>query len=123
MNNPWLAPDTTYLPDFIIIGGMKCGTTTLHHILNTHPKIYMPQSEIHFFDMDDEEEHPEFIFNNNGELVRPNVEDDPEAYWEWYKTYFDKAEGRLKGEDTTGYFTSEKAIKRISEQDKDIKNG
>ncbi len=29
------------LPDFIIIGGMKCGTTSLYHYLNEHPGIYM----------------------------------------------------------------------------------
>lgn len=121
MQNPWKAPDQSYLPDFIIIGGMKCGTTTLHHILNSHPKIYIPQSEIHFFDMDDEEEHPEFIFKNGNNIIRPNVEENPQAYWDWYKSYFEKANDNVKGEVTTGYFTSEKALKRISEQDKKIK--
>lgn len=27
------------LPNFIIIGGMKCGTTSLHHYLGEHPEI------------------------------------------------------------------------------------
>lgn len=40
------------LPDFLIIGAMKSGTTSLYHYLIRHPKI-IPASrkEIHFFDV------------------------------------------------------------------------
>ena len=27
------------LPNLIVIGGLKCGTTSLHHYLNLHPEI------------------------------------------------------------------------------------
>lgn len=38
------------LPNFIIIGGMKCGTTSLHYYLSNHPKIFMPrEKELNFF--------------------------------------------------------------------------
>jgi hypothetical protein len=38
------------LPDFIIIGGMKCGTTSLHYYLNCHPEISMTsEKELNFF--------------------------------------------------------------------------
>jgi len=38
------------LPDFLIIGAMKCGTTSLHHYLSKHPDIFMTKKkEIHFF--------------------------------------------------------------------------
>jgi len=39
------------LPDFLLIGGAKCGTTSLYDWLSTHPKI-LPASEkeVHFFD-------------------------------------------------------------------------
>ncbi|MEC4894473.1 MAG: sulfotransferase [Oscillatoria sp. PMC 1051.18] len=38
------------LPDFIIIGGGKCGTTSLHDYLSQHPQIYIcPQKETFFF--------------------------------------------------------------------------
>jgi hypothetical protein len=39
-------------PDFIIIGGQRCGTTSLHRALERHPCI-MPAGakEIHFFDI------------------------------------------------------------------------
>ncbi|NCR38398.1 MAG: sulfotransferase domain-containing protein [Microcystis aeruginosa W13-11] len=38
------------LPNFIIIGGMKCGTTSLHYYLNCHPDISMStEKELDFF--------------------------------------------------------------------------
>tara|TARA_Y100000588_G_scaffold7434_1_gene8700 strand:- start:9638 stop:10540 length:903 start_codon:yes stop_codon:yes gene_type:complete len=38
------------LPNFIISGFPKCGTTSLHYYLSEHPEIYMPdQKELHFF--------------------------------------------------------------------------
>jgi hypothetical protein len=43
-------------PDFIIIGGQKCGTTALARLLRRHPDIHMPgryrpsNGEMHFFD-------------------------------------------------------------------------
>jgi len=41
------------LPDFIIIGAMKSGTTTLHNILRQHSQIFLPpEKEIHYFDID-----------------------------------------------------------------------
>ena len=30
-------------PDFLIIGAMKSGTTTLHRDLNTHPELFLPE--------------------------------------------------------------------------------
>ena len=42
------------LPDFIIIGAAKAGTTSLHAILKQHPDIFMPaQKEPEFFARDD----------------------------------------------------------------------
>jgi hypothetical protein len=38
------------LPDFLIVGTMKSGTSTLGHYLNQHENIYMPVEEVHFFD-------------------------------------------------------------------------
>ncbi|NNC82805.1 MAG: hypothetical protein HKN79_04445 [Flavobacteriales bacterium] len=33
------------LPDFIIVGAAKCGTTSLYRMLAEHPEIYFPPSE------------------------------------------------------------------------------
>src|SRR5688500_19663917 len=39
------------LPNLLIIGAMKCGTTSLHHYLDLHPDISMSDpKEVRFFD-------------------------------------------------------------------------
>jgi hypothetical protein len=43
-------PVTGALPDFVIIGGKKCGTTYLYHLLSQHPLVELASSkELHFF--------------------------------------------------------------------------
>jgi hypothetical protein len=38
------------LPNLVVIGGLKCGTTSLHHYLNLHPQIEMSRpKELNFF--------------------------------------------------------------------------
>lgn len=38
------------LPNFVIVGFPKCGTTSLHYYLDDHPEIFMPkQKELHYF--------------------------------------------------------------------------
>jgi len=38
-------------PDFLVIGGMRCGTTSLFDLLRRQSGIYMPQKkELHYFD-------------------------------------------------------------------------
>ena len=40
----------TYLPNLVVIGSMKCGTTSLHEYLSLHPQISMSQlKELDFF--------------------------------------------------------------------------
>jgi hypothetical protein len=42
-------PDAA-LPNLIVIGGLKCGTTSLHHYLGLHPQIGMSRpKELNFF--------------------------------------------------------------------------
>ena len=41
---------TANLPNMIIIGGLKCGTTSIHHYLGLHPEIHMSKpKELNFF--------------------------------------------------------------------------
>jgi hypothetical protein len=38
------------LPNLVLVGGLKCGTTSLHHYLNLHPEIAMSRpKELNFF--------------------------------------------------------------------------
>jgi len=44
-------PQWHLLPDFIIIGAMRCGTTSLYRYLGQHPDVSVPETkELHFFD-------------------------------------------------------------------------
>lgn len=36
-------------PAFVVVGGMKCGTSTLRHYLSQVPDIGIPEGEVHFF--------------------------------------------------------------------------
>jgi len=41
------------LPDFLIVGGQKCGTTTLHNLLKDHPDVNMSsRKEVNYFTLD-----------------------------------------------------------------------
>jgi hypothetical protein len=43
--------ETGALPDFVIIGAQKSGTTYLYHLLSQHPLVELAASkELHFFD-------------------------------------------------------------------------
>ena len=43
------------LPNFIILGSQKAGTTSLHRVLKQHPEIFMPEKkELNFFFHDSE---------------------------------------------------------------------
>jgi hypothetical protein len=38
------------LPDFLVIGAMKCGTTSLYEYLRAHPQVFMPEKkELEYF--------------------------------------------------------------------------
>lgn len=70
------------LPDFLIIGAQKSGTTWLADQLSRHPGIYMAPEEIHFFDK---------ARNFSKGL-------------EWYARHFEDAQaGQLAGEKTPDY--------------------
>jgi len=69
------------LPNLIVIGGLKCGTTSLHHYLNLHPEIAMSRpKELNFF------------------VAELNWELGPE----WYASHFDRA-APLRGESSPHY--------------------
>lgn len=119
----WIAPSNATLPDFIIGGAMKSGTTTLHDILNSHPSVYIPREEVGFFDIDNILQHNDFIFFDelNNKWIEQRLEDNPSKFWEWYSSKFVGKENFLIGEDSTSYLASKRAAKRIAQQNKDIK--
>ncbi len=41
------------LPNFMIVGAQRGGTTSLAHYMREHPEIFIPRGEVHFFDHDE----------------------------------------------------------------------
>ena len=41
------------LPNFLILGAQKSGTSWLHAMLSQHPEVFLPEEELHFFDKAD----------------------------------------------------------------------
>jgi len=118
----WLAPKQLKLPDFIINGAMKSGTSTLHAILNQHPDVFIPKKELHFFDMDNIVQHPNFNVFKQSKWSHPDLAKNPQDYWQWYSSNFkDAGANQLIGEDSTTYLASPSAAKRIAMQHKQIK--
>lgn len=89
--------DLGLLPNFLIIGAAKAGTTTLYSSLRRHPEVYFPfKKEMHFFNND--------IFYGRGV--------------DWYiRTFFKNARRyTVRGDATPAYlYWGEKVIPRITE--------
>ncbi|MDA8988727.1 sulfotransferase domain-containing protein [bacterium] len=91
------------LPDFLVIGAPKCGTTSLHHYLSAHPEICMPaEKEVHYF-------------------LGPGISwGSYERGLQWYASLFaDGGEGQKRGEASPGYAVegySGRAARLMSEE-------
>jgi len=91
-------------PDFVIIGAMKCATSTLHAQLGAQPGIYMSEPK------------------------EPNFFGDDEAYargFEWYESLFASARfDWLCGESSTHYSKRDeypRACERLHQHDPDLR--
>lgn len=102
-------------PDFLIIGAMKCGTTTLHAILDRHPQVFLPPNEVFFFDIDDFIQHPDFFPFDGERWEDRDFEARAEAYWRWYaKLYAAAKPGQLRGDESTTYLAAARAPERVA---------
>lgn len=97
------------LPDFIIVGAEKAGTTWLHEALALHPGVFLPQvKELHYFNRFD---------SNLNEI--DNFARRPRS---WYEAFFEPAPaGSVKGEVTPLYLPDPEAPGRIHEMLPDVK--
>ncbi|MFD2823329.1 sulfotransferase family protein [Lacinutrix iliipiscaria] len=125
LNNLWTSKQPEALPDFIIGGAMKSGTTSLHAILHAHPDIAIAHDELGFFDIDSILQHGDFNFYDDKKQIwtSQSMFKQPEVLWNWYLSQFKNIEkkARIIGEDSTSYLSSEAAAKRIALQEKPIK--
>lgn len=103
------------VPDFVIIGAMKAGTSSMHNLLDAHPDVFIPEPEIFFFDLDEFEAHKEFMFGPAGEWIERDFEQNFESYFEWYRSFFEEADDdAVLGEDSTTYAVSKLAPRRMA---------
>ena len=97
-------------------------TTTLHHILARHPRLFFPKGEVHFFDIDNVLQHGDFNHYHPGHWLWQDMERDPRRMWAWYGARFkDARPDQLLGEDSTTYMASPLAIRRIAAQRKPVR--
>jgi hypothetical protein len=102
------------LPDFIIGGAMKCGTSTLHQMLGELPGVFIPDPEIYFFSIDDIEQHPEFFAAADGGWEDRDYDASHADYLAWYASFFTAAPSdAVLGEDSTSYLHSARCAERI----------
>lgn len=89
------------LPNFIVVGAEKAGTTWLHEALSQHTGIFLPQvKELHYFNRYDSN------LNEIDNFTRRSRE--------WYETFFAKApQDSLRGEITPLYLPDPDAPNRI----------
>jgi hypothetical protein len=86
--------DDGRLPDFVVVGAMKSGTTSLARWLKAHPDVFIaPNKELHFFERDP-------LWENGVD---------------WYRRQFTGAGGaRVVGEASPSYMYAEKAVPRMA---------
>ncbi|WP_448546882.1 sulfotransferase family protein [Thalassotalea fusca] len=118
----WQLEGNREAPDFIICGAMKSGTSSIHKMLNLHPQVFIPDQELHYFDLDNILQHPDFNKFSRNQWCAVAHGQNFERYKSWYLQQFNNAgPGQLKGEDSTTYLASHNAFSRISRQAKNIK--
>ena len=100
------------LPDFLVIGAPKAGTTALHAALAGHPGLYMSAVK-----------EPKFFLTDGPPPARGGGPGDVQTWREhvWrradYEALFEDAPpGTLRGESTPFYLYDREAQRRISEQ-------
>lgn len=112
---PARATDTR-LPDFLVVGAMKSGTTSLYTALRRHPDVFMPDLEVGFFDVDDVRQHPDFFKRRRRRWHYHPWGRRRDELRSWYEGLFEDAgAGQLRGERSTTYMASTVAPARIRE--------
>jgi hypothetical protein len=90
------------LPDFLIVGANKGGTTSLYHYLKQHPQIFMPIKEPNFF-----------VFGGKRppEGSHPKTRDAGVWRFDDYAALFEPArEGQVLGEVSTPYLSDHRKV-------------
>ena len=98
-----------YLPDFILLGAAKAGTTALYHYLDQHPQIYMtPLKETNYFALSGQ--NLDFRGPGDGEFVNRLSITDEAAY---HAQFHGRGEQLIAGEASPLYLYHAAAPERI----------
>jgi len=96
------------LPNFIISGFPKCGTTSLHYYLSEHPEIYMPdQKELHFFT------NKIFAKNNKGAGDSVLTQTHVKTLKDYQKCFKEGEKHKIVGETSPSYINYPKLFNKI----------
>lgn len=106
------------IPDFLIIGAGKCGTTSLYMYLKQHPEIFLPRvKEPNFYGYENKQPSDFGEGLAESQHFKESVTD-----FESYTNLFrEAAPGQLKGEMSNTYMYHEQAPSRIRHYNPDIK--
>ena len=108
---------TRRLPDFLVIGVQKSGTTDLCAYLSGHPNVFISDpKELFFFCRDDLDVLPHTFFERYEEWLAFDWEGDRERLLDRYARNFEAARADQHcGEGTTVYLPSRVAARRIEQ--------
>ena len=99
-------PDSPVLPNFLLLGAKKCGTTALFVMLSQHPDVFFPRKEIHFFT------------HEGSPPPQPHVVTD----FDVYTSLFAQARTiRIRGDASPSYLSAPGAAERIRKRLRSVK--
>ncbi|HYH61750.1 MAG TPA: hypothetical protein VD766_07780, partial [Solirubrobacterales bacterium] len=102
MPPPGISRHRGALPNLIVIGAMKSGTSSLHFYLGLHPGIQMSQpKELHFF-IDAASFEPDPFVLAPGETAPLRGDGNWHRGEDWYRRFFDPS-SPIRGESTVAY--------------------
>ncbi|MCW3019089.1 MAG: sulfotransferase [Solirubrobacterales bacterium] len=92
------------IPEFLIVGHPKCGTTALYEMLRSHPEIHMPDRK-----------EPWFFAEELHESMPPRPGGTPRTVAEYAEWFTDAAPGQKIGEASPFYLWSTTAAANIAQ--------
>ena len=90
------------LPNLIVIGAQKCGTSSLHYYLGLHPRVQMSAPKELWFFVDPEDVDAEPYLREPRERVLIGGRRNWARGLDWYRGHFDPR-AAVRGESTPGY--------------------
>lgn len=118
LSNPPKAKKHELIPDFLIIGAGKCGTTSLFMYLKQHPEIFIPGvKEPNFYGY--ENRTPKDF--GEGLASSTHYRESVTSFSAYIDLFKDALPGQLKGEMSNTYMYHEQAPERIKYYNPDMK--